>query len=71
MTDESAARLLDSLPEGRFLLKLKFLREQQGGEWAVEDKFDSVRVERKKGRAIIEIPRDAKPGVLTGIDRVI
>ncbi|MEW8688888.1 MAG: hypothetical protein AB2556_23975, partial [Candidatus Thiodiazotropha sp.] len=70
MTDERAARLLDSLPEGEFLLKLKFLREQQEGEWAVEDKFDPVRVERKKGQAIIEISRDTKPGVLTGIDRV-
>ncbi|MEW8689311.1 MAG: hypothetical protein AB2556_26105 [Candidatus Thiodiazotropha sp.] len=37
MTDERAARLLDSLPEGGFVLKLKFLREQQEGEWAVED----------------------------------
>ncbi|MEW8689008.1 MAG: hypothetical protein AB2556_24580 [Candidatus Thiodiazotropha sp.] len=27
MTDERAARLLDSLPEGRFILKLKLLRE--------------------------------------------
>ncbi|MEW8689055.1 MAG: hypothetical protein AB2556_24815 [Candidatus Thiodiazotropha sp.] len=28
MTDERATRLLDSLPEGGFLLQLKFLREQ-------------------------------------------
>ncbi|MEW8688958.1 MAG: hypothetical protein AB2556_24330 [Candidatus Thiodiazotropha sp.] len=46
-TDERAARLLDSLPEGGFLLKLKFLHEQQEGEWAVEDKFYPVRVERR------------------------
>ncbi|MEW8688937.1 MAG: hypothetical protein AB2556_24220 [Candidatus Thiodiazotropha sp.] len=58
MTDERAARLLNSLPEGGFVLKLKFLREQQEGEWVVEDKFDPVRVERKKGQAIIEISRD-------------
>ncbi|MEW8688555.1 MAG: hypothetical protein AB2556_22305, partial [Candidatus Thiodiazotropha sp.] len=49
MTYERAARLLDSLPEGEFLPKIKFLREQQEGEWAVEDKFDPIRVERKKG----------------------
>ncbi|MEW8689180.1 MAG: hypothetical protein AB2556_25440, partial [Candidatus Thiodiazotropha sp.] len=30
----------------------------------------TVSVERKKGQAIIEISRDTKPGVLTGIDRV-
>ncbi|MEW8689077.1 MAG: hypothetical protein AB2556_24925, partial [Candidatus Thiodiazotropha sp.] len=71
MTGERAERLLDNLPEGGFLLKLKFLREQQEGEWAVEDKFDPVRVERKKGQAIIEISRDTKPGVLTGIDRIL
>ncbi|MEW8687324.1 MAG: hypothetical protein AB2556_16050 [Candidatus Thiodiazotropha sp.] len=35
MTDKRAARLLDNLPEGGFLLKLKFLHEQQEGEWAV------------------------------------
>ncbi|MEW8689385.1 MAG: hypothetical protein AB2556_26475 [Candidatus Thiodiazotropha sp.] len=27
-------------------------------------------MKRKKGQAIIEISRDIKPGVLTGIDRV-
>ncbi|MEW8688551.1 MAG: hypothetical protein AB2556_22285 [Candidatus Thiodiazotropha sp.] len=37
MTDKRAARLRDSLPEGGFLLKLKFLGEQQKGEWVVED----------------------------------
>ncbi|MEW8689418.1 MAG: hypothetical protein AB2556_26640 [Candidatus Thiodiazotropha sp.] len=41
MTDQRAARLLDSLPEGGFVLILKFLREQQEGEWVVEDKFDT------------------------------
>ncbi|MEW8687813.1 MAG: hypothetical protein AB2556_18535 [Candidatus Thiodiazotropha sp.] len=68
MTDERAARLLDNLQEGGFLLK--FLCEQQEGEWAVEDKFDTICVERKKGQAIIEISRDTEPGMLTGNDRV-
>ncbi|MEW8689362.1 MAG: hypothetical protein AB2556_26360 [Candidatus Thiodiazotropha sp.] len=70
MTDERVARLLDSLPEGGFVLKLKFLHEQQEGEWVIEDKFDPVCVERKKGVAIIEISWDTKPGVLIEIDRV-
>ncbi|MEW8689205.1 MAG: hypothetical protein AB2556_25565 [Candidatus Thiodiazotropha sp.] len=35
ITDDRAARPLDSLLGGEFLLKLKFLREQQEGEWAV------------------------------------
>jgi len=70
MTDARAARLLTALPEGEFILKLKFLREQNEGDWVVEDKFDPVRAESKKGQGIIEISRDTKPGVLTGIDSV-
>ncbi|MEW8580687.1 MAG: hypothetical protein AB2570_03165, partial [Candidatus Thiodiazotropha endolucinida] len=70
MTDERAAKILTRLPEGDFLLKLKFLREQQEGDWVVEDKFDQVRTKRKKGQAIVEVSRDTKPGVLTGIDKV-
>ncbi|MEW8333809.1 MAG: hypothetical protein AB2692_22955, partial [Candidatus Thiodiazotropha sp.] len=70
ITDERATRLLDNLPEGGFLLKLKFLRELQDGDWVVEDKFDPVRAERRKGQAVVDISRDTKPGVLTGIDKV-
>ncbi|MEW8688021.1 MAG: hypothetical protein AB2556_19595 [Candidatus Thiodiazotropha sp.] len=48
MTDKRAARLLDSLPEGEFLLQLKFLCEQQEGEWGVKDKLTlSVWKERR------------------------
>ena len=38
--------------------------------WVLEDKFDPVRTERKKGQGVIEITRDTKPGLLTGIDSV-
>ena len=47
MANERAARLLDSLPEGQFLLN--FLREIAEDDWVLEDKFDPVRAERKKG----------------------
>jgi len=40
------------------------------GDWVVEDKFDPVWAERKKGQGVIEITRDAKPGALTEIDSV-
>ncbi|MEW8686681.1 MAG: hypothetical protein AB2556_12780, partial [Candidatus Thiodiazotropha sp.] len=70
ITDERAARLLDNLPKGGFLLKLKFLCEHQEGEWVVQDKFDPVRAERRRGQTIIEISQDRRPGVLTGIDKV-
>ena len=36
----------------------------------LEDKFDPVRTERKKGQGVIEISRDTKPGVLNRIDGV-
>ena len=65
MTDDRATQLLAALTEGEFILKLKFLREKDD-DWVLEDKFDPVETERKKG----QISRDTKPGVLTGIDSV-
>ena len=70
MTDERAARLLAALPEGEFLLNLKFLHDRNEDDWVVEDKYDPVCAERKKGQGITEICRDTKPGLLTGIDKV-
>ena len=69
MTDVRATQLLAALPEGNFILRLKFLRETYD-DWVLEDKFDPVRTEPKKGQRVIEISRDTKPGVLTGIDIV-
>ena len=70
MTDGRAAKLLAILPQGAFLHRIKFLRVRHEGDWVLEDKFDPVRVEGKKGGTYIEISRDTKPGVLTGIDKV-
>ena len=70
MTDQRAAQLLAALPRGEFILKLKFLRERAEGNWVVEDKFDPIRTERKKGQDVVVISRDTKRGVLTGIDSV-
>ena len=70
MVDMRVAWLLDSLLEGEFLLKLKFLREKAKDDLVLEDKFDPVQAERKKGQGVIEVSRDTKPGVLTGIDSV-
>ena len=67
MTAVRATQLLAALPEGNFILRLKFLRENDD-DWVLEDMFDPVRTERKKGQGVIEISRDTKPGVLTGID---
>ena len=60
---------LAALPESNFILRLKFLRENDY-DWVLEEKFDPVRTERKKGQEVIEISRDTKTGVLTAIDSV-
>jgi len=70
MTDARAALLLAALPRREFILKLKFLREHTEGNWAVKNKCDQVRAERKKGQGIFEISQNTKPGALTGIDSV-
>ena len=66
MTDVRATQLL---ADGNFILGLKFFREKDDDR-VLEDKFDPIQTERKKGQGAIEISRDAKPGVLTGIDSV-
>ena len=71
MADVRATQLLAVLPGGtEFLLRIKFLREEAEDEWVLEDKFDQVRAERKKGQGVVEVSRYIKPGVLTGIDSV-
>ena len=39
------------------------------GDRVVEDKFDPVKMERKKGQSIVTVDQDTKPGILTSIDR--
>ena len=67
--DVKATQLLTALPEDNFILRPKFLRANDD-DWVLEDKFDPVRTEQMKGQGVIEISRDTKPGVLTGIDGV-
>ena len=68
-TYKRAARLLIQIPEGEYVLKIKFLREWEETDWVVEDQFDPVRAERKKGQGIVEITQNTNPGSITGIDR--
>ena len=50
MADVRATQLLAALPGGtELLLRIKFLRQKAGDDWVLEDKFDPVRAERKKG----------------------
>ena len=68
MADIRATQLLAALPGGEFILKLKFLQEKAEDDWVLEDKFDPVRAERKKGQGVIEDSRYTKPGALIRID---
>ena len=71
MADVRATQLLMALPGGtELLLRIKFLWEEAEDDWVLEDKFDPVKAERKKGQGVVEVSRDIKPGVLTGIDSV-
>ena len=74
MADLRATQLLAALPGStEFLLRIKFLREKAEDDWVLEEKFDPVRAERKKGRGgggVVEVTRNTNPGVLTGIDSV-
>ena len=49
MADDRATQLFAALPEGEFILKLKFLREKDD-DWVLEDKFAPVRDKQKKGQ---------------------
>ena len=51
MANDMDTQLLAALPEGEFILKLKFLREKDD-DWVLEDKFNPVRDKRKKGHGI-------------------
>ncbi len=71
MLDKRAAQLLAVfLEDDEHLLRIKFLLELDEGDWVVEDKFNPVRAERKKGQDVIKISQDTKPGALIGIDQV-
>lgn len=47
-TDPKSVQLLRDLSEGKVILRIKFLCHHDKGDWAIKNKFDPVRVERKK-----------------------
>lgn len=75
MSDERARRLFTHIPEGMFLIRIKFILiqyEDNDGEneWVVEYKFDPVKTETRRGEQTVEISREIRRGVLAGIDKV-
>ncbi|KAJ7394715.1 hypothetical protein OS493_000541 [Desmophyllum pertusum] len=65
MTDERPASLLRELPEDKFLLRIKFLKDL-AGEFVIEGKSVPVREVQNRGQQM----RETRMGVLTGIDHV-
>ena len=49
MTDGRVARLLGSIPEGGFNLKLKFFRRRGQGDWFIEEHTDPIRQDTRRG----------------------
>lgn len=78
MSDERARRLFTHIPEGMFLIRIKFILiqyippEDNDGEneWVVEYKFDPVKTETRRGEQTVEISREIRRDVLAGIDKV-
>lgn len=76
MSDERARRLFTHIPEGMFLIRIKFILiqyippEDGENEWVVEYKFDPVKTETRRGEQTVEISREIRRGVLAGIDKV-
>lgn len=67
MDNNRATNIQANLPSGEFILRLKFVR-YGGNQWTVADKFATVRDSRGKGRGIITVSRDTKPGKLIGVN---
>lgn len=76
MSDERARRLFTHIPDGMFLIRIKFILiqyippEDGENEWVVEYKFDPVKTETRRGEQTVEISREIRRDVLAGIDKV-
>ncbi|KAK3718248.1 hypothetical protein RRG08_023019 [Elysia crispata] len=70
LTAERATEVLNKLSDGKFLIKVKFLREQAPGVWVYEDGFAPLRQGRTRGGEIVEVTPETRPGALEGIDRL-
>ena len=70
LTAERATEVLNKLSDGKFLVKVKFLREQAPGVWVCEDGFAPLRQGRTRGGEVVEVTPETRPGALEGIDRL-
>ena len=69
LTPERASELLKKIP-GEYIVKVKFLREQEPDKWVVEDGFAPLRQDKKRGGEVFEVSPRTRPGALVGIDQL-
>ena len=68
LSEKRAANILEQL-NGVFLLKTKFLREEEEEDlWIVEDGYVPIRWGETRGRKIVEVSKETEPGALHAID---
>lgn len=62
-----ASEIVARLAGGPYLIKIKFVREQEEGVYTIEDAFQPLR-RQKRGDEIVEVRPTTRPGLLVGID---
>ena len=70
MKADMAVKLLQHLDKSRYLIKVKFLREQEPDVWVVEDGFEPLKEGRTRGGGVLEISNKTLPGLLEGLDQL-
>ena len=73
MTKERAKKILDAIDDNRFLIRVKFIREDKGN-FKIVDKYEPIRESKKAGKKFVPggpnivLTKKTKPGFWVGID---
>ena len=73
MTKEHAKKILDAIDDNRFLIRVKFIREDKGN-FKIVDKYEPIRESKKAGKKFVPggpnviLTKKTKPGFWVGID---
>ena len=70
MAAERATGIFKNL-EGRYVIRVKFIREQAPGVWVYEDAFAPLKQGRTRGDNVLEVTSETQPGALVGIHSVL
>ena len=67
MTEQRSQSIINALPDGQYLFRIKFIKEIKQDEWIITDKIDPIKTSKQK--RIETISKNSKKGVLIGIER--